>query len=55
LAEKIKQQAGVKAQLIKGGGGVFDVVVDGRKIFSKREAGRFPESDEIIRQLSPVS
>lgn len=39
------------AELIKGGGGIFDVEVDGSRIFSKHEAGRFPEDDEILEQL----
>jgi len=30
---------------------VFDVVHDGKLIFSKRVAGRFPEADEILSQL----
>jgi predicted Rdx family selenoprotein len=30
----------------------FDVVADGRLIFSKQQEGRFPEPDEIIRALS---
>jgi predicted Rdx family selenoprotein len=30
---------------------VFDVVVDGRLIFSKHQAGRFPTEDEILDQL----
>jgi hypothetical protein len=30
---------------------VFDVVVDGRKIFSKHDTGRFPAEDEILRGL----
>ena len=37
--------------LIKGGGGVFDVEADGLLVFSKHEAGRFPENDEIIEAL----
>ena len=36
---------------MRGDDGVFDVVVDGRRIFSKHEAGRFPQPDEILRQL----
>jgi selT/selW/selH-like putative selenoprotein len=31
--------------------GVFDVVVDGRTIFSKHATHRFPEHAEIIRAL----
>lgn len=38
---------------MRGTSGVFDVVVDGRQIFSKHEAGRFPEPDEILRALKP--
>lgn len=35
--------------------GVFDVVADGRLIFSKHSAHRFPEADEIIRALKAAS
>jgi predicted Rdx family selenoprotein len=45
---------GVKAQLIKGDDGVFDVVADGRVVFSKDTAGRFPEEDEIVDALRPL-
>jgi hypothetical protein len=27
---------------------VFDVVVDGKKLFSKHETGRFPEPGEVL-------
>lgn len=30
-----------------GGGGVFDVVVNGEVVFSKDEAGRYPEMREL--------
>jgi selT/selW/selH-like putative selenoprotein len=36
---------------VRGEGGVFDVLVDGRRIFSKHEAGRFPEEEEILAHL----
>ncbi len=39
------------AELIQGDNGVFDVVVDGECIFSKHEAGRFPEDEEVLAQL----
>jgi len=38
-------------KLIPSGGGVFEVMVDGRLIFSKRQLGRFPEPDEIFEKL----
>jgi predicted Rdx family selenoprotein len=34
-----------------GGRGQFDVVLDGRVLFSKQDVGRFPEHDEIFSQL----
>ncbi|RMF75248.1 MAG: selenoprotein, partial [Planctomycetota bacterium] len=45
LADEIKKAHGVEPELIEGKGGVFDVVVDGKLIFSKHETGRFPEPD----------
>ena len=40
-----------KAELIRGGGGIFNVEVDGKLIFSKQQTGRFPEEQEILDQL----
>ena len=36
---------------MKGDNGVFDVVADGQRVFSKHEAGRFPEEREVIEAL----
>ncbi|NKC15583.1 MAG: SelT/SelW/SelH family protein [Gammaproteobacteria bacterium] len=33
--------------LIKGGGGVFEVTVNGTLLFSKKQLGRFPTDDEL--------
>ena len=38
----------MKPKLIEGSGGVFEVKVDGKLIFSKRATNRFPEHDEIF-------
>lgn len=42
---------GISAQDIPGGKGQFDVVRDGELVFSKQQAGRFPEHDEILAAL----
>lgn len=42
---------GADARLVKGSDGIFDVVADGKKVFSKHETGRFPEPDEIVAML----
>ena len=37
--------------LIEGGGGDFEVKLDGSLIFSKRELNRFPEEEEVLGAL----
>jgi len=32
---------------VGSGGGVFEITVDGKKVFSKKALGRFPEEGEI--------
>ncbi len=39
------------ARLVKGSGGVFDVKVDGRLVYSKFETERFPEPGEVVGLL----
>ena len=40
-------------RIIGGGGGVFDVTVDGRNVFSKHAcADRFPEPGELAASLA---
>ena len=51
MAAAIKKHAGVDPELTAGGGGIFDVKVDDKLIFSKHETGRFPENHEILNQL----
>ena len=38
-------------QLIPGSKGIYDVIVDEETIFSKHQAKRFPENDEIIKLI----
>jgi selT/selW/selH-like putative selenoprotein len=51
VAAELKSSLGVDAKLVKGSGGIFDVVVDGKRIFSKHETGRFPAPGEIVSTL----
>ena len=44
----IKKEFGVTASLQGGHGGVFDVTVDGKRIYSKDETYRFPTNDEVF-------
>jgi selenoprotein W-related protein len=45
------QEMGVESTMTPGGGGVFDVIVDGKTVFSKKSVGRFPEAGEIVSML----
>ncbi|EZQ10594.1 hypothetical protein CM19_03975 [Candidatus Acidianus copahuensis] len=38
--------------LVQGNRGIFDVYVDGNLIFSRFKEGRFPESEEILKEVS---
>ncbi|NWF56148.1 MAG: SelT/SelW/SelH family protein [Syntrophaceae bacterium] len=51
MAEVIRAQTGVETKLVKSGGGVFEVVADGKLIFSKKKEHRFPEHQEILEKL----
>jgi len=52
LAAEIKQHRGIESTLTPGSGGEFEVSVDGRLVFSKKQERRFPELDEVLSQLS---
>ena len=51
LADKIKDRYGLEPELIPSGGGVFEVMVDGRLVFSKKQLNRFPAAEEIFASL----
>lgn len=43
----------VQCKVHRGDRGVFDVVADGTKIFSKDQLGRFPKRGEIGDLIAP--
>jgi len=49
LKAKGEEVAGVR--LIPSSGGVFEVTVGGKKIFSKKELGRHPAPGEVLSAL----
>jgi selT/selW/selH-like putative selenoprotein len=36
---------------VRGGGGIFDVWVDGKRVFSKLETHAFPDEDALVAAL----
>ena len=52
LEAKLKQTfQGIDVQLISSGGGVFEVTLNDRLIFSKRSLNRFPDDGEIEKLI----
>jgi len=47
LAASLNSRFGEKVEVKPGKTGQFDVIVDGKVIFSKAETGRFPLDDEV--------
>jgi selT/selW/selH-like putative selenoprotein len=42
---------GFEAEALPGSRGQYDVIADGRLVFSKAETGRFPEPGEALALL----
>jgi predicted Rdx family selenoprotein len=47
----IEEELGVDASIARGETGEFTVWSDGELLFSKHEAGRFPEEGEILARI----
>ena len=45
-----KQKIG-SLRLVPSSGGVFEVSVNGQKIYSKQETGQFPEPDAMLKAV----
>jgi hypothetical protein len=51
----LKDRTSHDAEPVSGEKSQFDIVADGRLIFSKQREGRWPDTDEIIRALDADS
>lgn len=38
-------------RLIESSGGVFEVVVDGTLVYSKKRTGQFPDEERLLAQI----
>ena len=45
----------MEAELIASAGGVFEVEIDDRLIFSKKALDRFPSEDEIFAEIEKIN
>ena len=53
LSEKYGKEQ-LQFELVAGSGGVFDVVMDGQRVFCKKEVGRFPGYAEIPMAIDKI-
>jgi selenoprotein W-related protein len=51
LAAELKKKLGMDSELVASGGGVFEISVDGKLVFSKQSQGRFPDDGEVVKLL----
>ncbi|MFT7688578.1 MAG: selT/selW/selH-like putative selenoprotein [Candidatus Azotimanducaceae bacterium] len=54
MAAELESAFGVKSALFPEGKGIFNVLVDGKVVFSKYELNRFPKENEITHILKSV-
>ena len=52
MADDLQRKFGIQPELVRSSGGVFEVTVDNRILFSKKKLGRFPEPGEVEEMLS---
>lgn len=55
MAAKVKESMGVEPELIRAAGGKFEVVADGKLVYSKLETNEFPEEDPLVAQLKEMA
>jgi selT/selW/selH-like putative selenoprotein len=55
VAELQQAFPGIDTKLVPGSGGIFDVMVDGKLVFSKRAAGRHARPGEVVSLIKGVS
>jgi selenoprotein W-related protein len=48
----LKKDVKADVELIPSSGGVFEVVAEGKLIFSKKSLNRFPEDGEIVHLIN---
>lgn len=51
LKRDIQQKFGVDPKLRLGGGGVFELRVDGKLLFSAKQASRLPTPTEVLGMI----
>jgi Rdx family protein len=51
LQAAIKDRYGITAHLLEGMGGIFEVSIDGRVVYTNETTYRFPSNEEIFAEV----
>ena len=54
LRDELSNKFGINSELIESSGGVFEIKANGHLIFSKKQLGRFPNQDEIVKFIEDL-
>ena len=54
MAAKIKDALNEESFLIEGAGGIFDVNVDGKLVYSKHQTGGFPDEGALVGEMQAL-
>ena len=52
MGDRIKSLATAQVNLVKSGGGVFEITINDKLVFSKKALGRFPSDAEVESMLA---
>jgi len=51
LKESIERELQISTRIRLGGPGALDIFADGEMIYSKKQTGRLPSTDEVVNLL----
>lgn len=46
------RELGITSELVESSGGVFEIELEGKLLFSKKRLGRFPDDGEVVRLIN---
>ncbi|MBW1809093.1 MAG: Rdx family protein [Deltaproteobacteria bacterium] len=54
MQAELEKKYSATVELIGGGGGIYEVTVDGKLIFDKFSSGRFPNDNEVVELIEKL-
>ena len=54
MSARFKERLDCEVVLVRSGGGIFDIEVDGECVFSKYENGHFPDEHWLLEKINKL-